>query len=184
MSKIGNKPINLEGVEAKIDQYSLEVKGEKGSQILDIPLELEIEINKEKKKLTVKRKSDSSQAKALHGTYRALINNMVLGVKEGFRKELIYQGVGYKAEVQEQKLILNVGYSHPAEYNLPEGIKATVEDDRIIVEGINKQLVGQTAAEIRAIKPPDAYKGQGIRYANEKLLLKPGKAVAKGIEEK
>lgn len=183
MSKIGRKPIDLEGVEAQLKDRVLTVKGSKGSLSLDIPAEIEVKIDKEKNKIEVAKKGNSRQARALHGTIRSLINNMVLGVKEGFKKELIFEGVGYKAEVRGDKLILDVGYSHEVEFTIPEGIQVSVEKNKISLEGIDKQKVGQTAREIRGIRPPDAYKGQGIRYADEVLSLKPGKATAKGTEE-
>ncbi len=183
MSKIGKKPVNLEGVEVELKEGVLTVKGPKGTLSLDIPPEVEIVIDQKAKEMRVERKGNSRQAKALHGTIRALINNMVQGVKEGFRKELIFEGVGYKAEVRGNTLVLDVGYSHEVEYNIPEGIQISVDKNKIIVEGIDKQQVGQVAYEIRQVRPPDAYKGQGIRYADEVLMLKPGKATAKGTEE-
>ena len=180
MSKIGKKPVDLEGVEVELKDRVLTVKGPKGSLDLDIPAVIDVEIRD--KELVVKRKGNSREAKALHGTIRALINNMVQGVKEGFKKELIFEGVGYKAEVRGDKLVLDVGYSHEVEYKVPEGIQISVDKSKIVVEGIDKQKVGQVAYEIRQIRPPDAYKGQGIRYADEVLRLKPGKATAKGAE--
>jgi large subunit ribosomal protein L6 len=184
MSKIGNKPVNFKDAEVKMDGSKLEIKGPRGSLVLEVPKILEIFVDNETKMIRVKRKNDSKRAKEIQGTIRALINNCVKGVTEGFKKELIYEGVGYRAEIKDQILVLNVGYSHPVEYSIPSDIKIDVSEGKIIVEGNDKQRVGQVAAEIRAIKKPDAYKGHGIRYADEKLRLKPGKAVGKEAGEK
>ena len=182
MSKIGKKPVSIKNVEVRLRDGALEVKGPKGVLTLDIPPEIEVKIDRKNQQIVVERKGNSKLAKSLHGTIRALINNMVIGVTEGYKKELIYQGVGYKASVQGNELVLDVGFSHEVRYPIPEGINISVNKDRIIVEGIDKQKVGQVAAEIRAVRPPDAYKGHGIRYADEELRLKPGKAAVKGAE--
>jgi len=181
MSKIGKRPIKLDKAEAEIKDQVLLIKGPKGSISLELPFGLTVEIKD--REILVKRKKTDHLTKSFHGTFRALIKNAIIGVNEGFRKELIFEGVGYRAEARGDKLILNVGYSHPVEYLVPKGINVSVKENKILIEGIDKQLVGQVSAEIRAIRPPDAYKGQGIRYADEKLVLKPGKAAAKGEEE-
>ncbi|MCD6195123.1 50S ribosomal protein L6 [bacterium] len=183
MSKIGRRPIDLTDLQVEFKDRVLAIKGPKGDLTLDVPAEIEVEIDTKENELRVIRKSNSRQAKALHGTIRALINNMVKGVKEGFKKELVFEGVGYKAEVKGDKLILDVGYSHDVEFPIPEGIQISVDKNKITVEGIDKQKVGQIAYKIRDIRSPDSYKGQGIRYADEVLSLKPGKATAKGTEE-
>lgn len=174
MSRIGRKPIQIpDGVEVKIENGVVFVKGPKGQ--LSYTLPKGISAVKEGGSLQVIRESD--KYKALHGLARSLISNMVIGVSQGFTKKLEIHGIGYRAQVSGDKLILTVGYSHPVEFKLPDGIKATVDEKQtgITIYGIDKQLVGQVAANIRAIRPPDPYKGKGIRYADEVLKLKPGK---------
>lgn len=140
-----------------------------------------MDVKIQENKVWIKRPNDEKIFKSLHGTTRQIIKNMVVGVTEGYKKALVLEGTGYKANVQGNKLTLNVGYSHPVEYTPPEGVKISVQGNRIIVEGIDKQKVGQVAAEIRRIREPDPYKGKGIRYEDERLKLKPGKAgVGKG----
>ncbi len=183
MSKIGKKPIQIpEGVEVIINDNILKVKGPKGELTLNIHSSIKIEIDKEKKKVLVKRVNEEKLSRAMHGTTRSLINNMIKGVKEGFYKELIVFGTGYKADLKGRELILDVGYAQPKKYILPEDIKAEVKKEganfKIKIEGIDKQKVGQVAAEIRKIREPDPYKGKGIRYLDEIIKLKPGKAGA------
>ncbi|RLA97620.1 MAG: 50S ribosomal protein L6, partial [Deltaproteobacteria bacterium] len=123
---------------------------------------------------------ENPKTRAFHGLMRTLINNMVVGVSQGFKKNLKVSGVGYRAQVSGNKLVLNVGYSHPIEFPLPEGISASVSKDGVIeVSGIDKQVVGDVAARIRKVRPPDAYKGKGIRYVDEHVVLKPGKSAVK-----
>ncbi len=139
-----------------------------------------MEIDREKKEIRVKRKDDSRRARAFHGLTRALIFNMVKGVKEGFTKRLEIVGVGYRAELQGNVLNLSLGYSHPVKYPLPEGVKATVErPTSILLESADKELLGQVAAEIRGFKKPEPYKGKGIMYAGERIRRKAGKAAGK-----
>lgn len=176
MSRIGKKPINIpDGVELKLENNQVFVKGPKGQ--LSYTLPEGISLTMENKVVTLTRKSDDKRQRALHGLARSLIANMITGVSNGFTRVLQIHGVGYRAQLSGDKLIINIGYSHPVEFKLPEGIKATVDDKQttITLYGIDKQLLGQVAANIRAIRPPDAYKGKGIRYADEVLKLKPGK---------
>ncbi|ODA44092.1 LSU ribosomal protein L6p (L9e) [Thermodesulfovibrio sp. N1] len=176
MSRIGRKPIQIpDGVEVKLDNNQIFVKGQKGQLTYTLPDG--IGVNIENKTLIVTRRSDDNKQRALHGLARSLIANMITGVSQGFTRVLQIYGVGYRAQVSGDKIILNVGYSHPVEFKLPEGIKATVDDKQttITLQGIDKQLLGQVSANIRAIRPPDAYKGKGIRFAEEVLKLKPGK---------
>lgn len=182
MSRVGRKPVPIpDGVEVKKEDGILKVKGPKGELTLQIKDPIDVEINNEKKEVRVTcRRPNDRKARALWGTTRQLINNMVIGVTQGYVIELDIVGLGYKAEMQGNKLVLKVGYSHDVIYEPPPDVKVGLRSPiRIFVEGIDKQKVGQVAAEIRAIKPPDAYKGAGIRYADEVLHLKPGKS-AKG----
>lgn len=176
MSRVGRKPIQIpDSVEVKIESNCVNVKGPKGQLSYILPNGIDIVL--QNKMLTVTRKNDDKNQKALHGLSRSLLANMITGVTQGFTKTLQIHGVGYKAQISGEKLILHLGFSHPVEFKLPEGIKAVVDDKQtaITLQGIDKQLVGQVAANIRAIRPPDAYKGKGIRYADEVLKPKPGK---------
>lgn len=176
MSRVGNMPITLpEGVEVKVSGRTLEVKGPKGRLVRDCHPDMEVLV--QDSRVVVRRPTDQESHRALHGLTRALIANMVRGVVEGYRVELEIQGVGYRAIKQGNTLSLQVGYSHPVEVAPPEGIQFEIpQPTRIIVSGIDKELVGQVAARIRAIRRPDPYKGKGIRYAAERVKLKPGKA--------
>lgn len=181
MSRIGRKPISLpKGVEVEIKpDNTVTVKGPKGT--LTRTFHSNVSIKKEGDQIIVERKSDDGFTRALHGTTRALIANMVKGVSEGFTEELEIVGIGYRGAVKGKTLELTLGYSHPVIYEIPEGIQITMEGTNIIkVSGIDKQKVGQTAAEIRALREPDAYKGKGIRYKGEVIKLKAGKTVGKG----
>jgi large subunit ribosomal protein L6 len=149
------------------------VKGPKGT--LERALAPEMEITLEGNEVTVKRPNDLKRNRALHGLTRTLINNMVVGVTDGFKKTLEVNGVGYRAQKQGKKLVLSLGYSHPVEMEDPEGLTTTVEDNKIIVEGIDKEKVGQYAAEIRAKRAPEPYKGKGIKYDYEVIRRKVGK---------
>ncbi|GAB6184018.1 50S ribosomal protein L6 [Thermodesulfovibrio hydrogeniphilus] len=176
MSRIGRKPIQIpNGVEVKIENKEITVKGPKGQLNYTLPDAIDVTIDNNT--LLVTRKSDIPKVRALHGLARSLIANMVTGVTQGFTKVMTIVGVGYRAQLSGNKLIINVGYSHPVEFPLPDGIKATVDEKQttITLSGIDKQLLGQVAANLRGIRPPDAYKGKGIRYADEELKLKPGK---------
>ena len=176
MSRIGNAPIEMpSGVEVSVKGSEVEVKGPKGAltQAIDPSLEVSVEDGT----VTIARSNDERQTRALHGLSRALINNMVTGVSEGFSKELSIVGVGYRAALKGKDLEIQVGYSHPVVIGAVDGITFEVpENTRIIVSGIDKQKVGQVAADIRAVRPPEPYKGKGIRYADEYVRRKAGKA--------
>jgi large subunit ribosomal protein L6 len=176
MSRIGNKPIELpDGVDIKIDGNHVKVKGSKGE--LERSFNDRIGIDLEDGVLTVTRPDDERESRALHGLSRALLNNMVVGVSDGFRKELEIQGVGYRATLMGSGIELLVGFSHPVEIEAPEGITFEVPDQtKIVISGIDKEQVGQVAANIRKVRPPEPYKGKGIRYAGEYVRRKAGKA--------
>ena len=180
MSRIGKIPVTIPaGVEVKIDEDNLvTVKGPKGELSEKIsPL---ITVNIDDGVLTVTRSNDQKESRSLHGLSRSLIGNMVTGVSEGFERKLEIVGVGYKADKQGKKLVLNLGYSHPIEMQDPEGITTeTPSATEILVKGINKAVVGNYAAIIRAWRPPEPYKGKGIRYSGEKIRRKEGKAGVK-----
>jgi len=179
MSRIGKKPIEIpKGVEVKLNGKHIEVKGPKGKLEFDIHPEINVRI--EDNKIILERPSDKKIHKALHGTMRQIINNMIEGVTKGFSKELEIVGTGYRARMEGNKLVINVGFSHPVEILPPPGIQFEVEGQNIIrVKGIDKQLVGDVAAQIRRIRPPEPYKGKGIRYRGEVIRRKAGKAGVK-----
>jgi len=175
MSRIGRKPVPLpKGVTAQIDGHKITVKGPKGeiSRSLHIDMALALEENA----VVVRRPSDETRHKALHGLTRTLVANMVEGVTKGYAKALEIQGVGYKAEPKPFGVQLVVGFSHPVPYHAPKGIKISVDNNVLVkIEGIDKELVGQVAAEIRNVRPPEPYKGKGIRYQGEQVRRKAGK---------
>ena len=175
MSRIGNKPITVpNGVDIKIENNHITVKGPKGT--LERTIEPEISVKLEDNVLTVSRDSDERRCKSLHGLTRTLINNMIMGVQQEFTRELQINGVGYRVQKQGNNLNLSLGYSHPVIYEAPEGITFDVPNaNTIIVKGINKELVGQTAADIRTKRPPEVYRGKGIKYAEEVIRRKVGK---------
>jgi large subunit ribosomal protein L6 len=176
MSRIGKLPIAIpDGVEIKIDKNLVSVKGPKGQMTQEIRGELDVKI--ENKELIISRKNDEKETNAFHGLYRSLINSMVIGVSKGFKKTLQINGVGYKAEKKGNVLNLALGYSHPIDYDMPEGINFKVENNgrEIILESINKQLIGQIAANIRNLRKPEPYKGKGIKYSDETINRKEGK---------
>ena len=175
MSRIGKRPVPLpQGVTASIDGRTVTVKGPKGELSRTVHPELSIAL--EEQTVAVKRPSDEPRHKALHGLTRTLVANMVEGVTKGFSKSLEIQGVGYKAEVKPFGVQLVVGYSHPVPYHAPKGIKISVDNNtQVRVEGIDKELVGQVAAELRSVRPPEPYKGKGIRYVGEQVRRKAGK---------
>ena len=185
MSRIGKQPIKVsQGTEIKIEGDTIKVKGSKGELSFDLPSEIKAEMKEDnilispKNKETAQKESagkKTNEASALWGLTRALIFNMVKGVTEGFEKKLEIQGVGYKAAMQGNKLVMQLGFSHPVELETPEGVELKVEKNIIIVSGIDKQKVGQTAAKIRDFKKPEPYKGKGIRYEGEKVRRKAGK---------
>ena len=176
MSRTGKKPVIVPpGVEVQIDGNSVTVKGPKGLLSQELPREMIIE--REDDKITVKRPTDSPQHRALHGLTRTLIDNMVVGVTEGYSRNLELVGVGYKAALQGNKLVLNIGFSHPVEFEPGENMEIEVPSPtKITVKGIDKQAVGNLAAVIRRTYPPEPYKGKGIRYENEIVRQKVGKA--------
>lgn len=176
MSRIGRKPIVIPaGVEIKINGYNVDVKGPKGELNYNYNPLLQVEIEGEH--ILVKRQSDDKEHRSLHGLTRTLINNMVVGVTDGFTKELEIQGVGYRAQKQGTDLVMNLGYSHQVIMSENEDISIDVPSNtRIIISGIDKQKVGQFAAEVRSKRPPEPYKGKGIRYVGEFVIRKEGKA--------
>ena len=182
MSRIGRKPIKVpSGVKIGLNNGVVEVEGGKGKLSWDIPSGINTKLEEEN--ILVERDNDEKKVKALHGLARSIIANMVTGVSDGFSRTLEIVGVGYRAEAMGSSQIkFNLGYSNPVEFTIPEGISAEFEErgTRLILKGIDKQVLGQTAARIRELRPPDSYKGKGIRYSTEKLKLKPGKAGAKG----
>ncbi len=177
MSRIGRIPVVVPPqVKVAVKDRRLSVEGPKGKLAFDLPPRTGASL--EGGAINVVRENDEPRSKALHGLSRALIQNMVKGVSEGFSKKLEIHGVGFKAAVAEKKLTMNLGYSHQIVYPIPEQIKITVEDNtKITVEGPDRQLVGQVAAEIRGFYPPEPYKGKGVRYADEKVVRKEGKTV-------
>lgn len=176
MSRIGNKPINVpEGVEVKIDGQHITVKGPKG--MLEKDLHKNMQIDMKDNVITVTRPDDEPVNRSLHGLTRTLISNMIEGVVNEYKRELEINGVGYRAQKKGNKLVLNLGYSHPVEMDPPEGITFDLTDaNHITVRGIDKEVVGQTAAVIRTKRPPEVYRGKGIKYAEEHIRRKEGKA--------
>lgn len=179
MSRIGRLPVEIPaGVDVKLNGNEVTVKGPKGT--LTQVFHPDMVIEKEGNEIHIKRKSDLKKDKALHGLTRSLLKNMVIGVTEGFSKALEINGVGYRAQKQGNKLILTLGYSHPVEMVEPAGITIDVPaQNQIIVRGIDKQAVGEVAAKIREKRPPEPYKGKGVKYVNEVILRKEGKTGAK-----
>ena len=175
MSRIGDKVITVPaGVEVSIVDNFATVKGPKGE--LKQQFDKDMTFNIEGNEITVVRPSDSKRHRTVHGTTRAILANMIEGVSAGFKKELELIGVGYRAQMQGKKLVLSVGYSHPVEFEEIEGIKLGVEGNtKVSIEGINKEVVGQYAAKVRAVRPPEPYKGKGIRYVGEYVRRKEGK---------
>ncbi|MBI2877674.1 MAG: 50S ribosomal protein L6 [Candidatus Tectomicrobia bacterium] len=175
MSRIGKAPIALpSGVKVEMADQTVQVTGPKG--VLSLQVNPQVSVRIDDGKLWVERSSEAHRVKALHGLTRSLLNNLVQGVTEGFQRQLEINGVGYRASLQGRTLVLNLGYSHPIHFEPPEGIEIQLPQRNIIaVSGIDKQVVGQVAAKIRNFRPPDPYKGKGIKYATEKLRLKEGK---------
>ena len=179
MSRVGKMPVELpSGVEAKIDGQYIEIKGPKG--VLSRTLNDLVEMSQEDGTIQFKPVDDSLKAKGMWGLTRSLVNNMVLGVSQGFSKVLEINGVGYRAEISGKTLKLALGFSHPVTLDLPEGISAKVDKNTVItLSGIDNELLGQTAATVRAFRPPEPYKGKGIKYADETIRRKVGKAGVK-----
>jgi large subunit ribosomal protein L6 len=177
MSRIGKMPVVIPPkVKVEVKGQKVSVEGPKGK--LDFELPRRTGVKMDGGSLLVSRDGDDAEAKALHGLSRAILNNMVKGVSEGFMKKLEIQGVGFKAAVQGKSVNMSLGYSHPIVYDIPDQIKVTVEENtKITIEGPSKQVVGQVAAELRSYYPPEPYKGKGVRYSDEKVIRKEGKTV-------
>ena len=177
MSRIGKQPIAIPPkVKVEVKGQQVMVEGPKGKLNWELPRRASLKVDNGK--VLVSRQGDDAQAKALHGLSRALVNNMVRGVSEGFVKKLEIQGVGFKAAVQGKAVNLSLGYSHPVLYPIPDQIKVTVEENtKLTIEGPDRQVVGQVAAEIRSFYPPEPYKGKGVRYTDERVVRKEGKTV-------
>ncbi len=178
MSRMGRKPVDLDArVKVQIDGNTVTMTGPKGTLSMAIPEAISVAI--EEGKLVVRRAGDEGPVRARHGMVRSMLHNMVVGVTEGYRRELEFQGVGFRGQMKgARSLSLSVGFSSPIEYEVPEGVKVTMPDPtHIVVEGPDKQQVGEVAAELRAFRPPDAYQGKGIRYVGEHVTLKEGKTV-------
>lgn len=175
MSRVAKNPVKLpSGVELKIDGRKVSVKGSKGN--LEHEVHEQVDVSFEDGVFTVKPRQESQESWALAGTTRAVVNNMVTGVSEGFERKLVLNGVGYRAQAQGKTLNLTLGFSHPVAYQLPDGITIeTPTQTEIVVKGIDKQLVGQVAANVRAFRPPEPYKGKGVRYADEQVRRKEAK---------
>ncbi|HIK74065.1 MAG: 50S ribosomal protein L6 [Alcanivorax sp.] len=175
MSRVAKNPVKLpSGVELKIDGRKVSVKGSKGN--LEHEVHEQVDVSFEDGIFTVKPREESQDSWALAGTTRAVVNNMVTGVSEGFERKLVLNGVGYRAQAQGKTLNLTLGFSHPVAYQLPDGITIeTPTQTEIVVKGIDKQLVGQVAANVRAFRPPEPYKGKGVRYADEQVRRKEAK---------
>ena len=175
MSRVGKQPITIpSGVTITVDDDKVTVNGSKGSlEQFTMP---GIKIRQQDNSLVVERENDERQNRARHGLMRSLINNMVVGVSQGFEKKLEINGVGYRVQQQGADLKLNLGFSHDVNFKIPAGVTASVEQNVITISGIDKQQVGQVAAEIRALKKPEPYKGKGIKYADERIIRKSGKS--------
>ncbi len=175
MSRIANTPVRIPaGVEVQLAPGRIAVKGTKGA--LSLAVSEQVEVKQRSATLSFAPRSGARSARALAGTTRALVSNMVIGVSEGFERKLELQGVGYRAQAQGRRLNLQLGFSHPIDYPLPDGIEVqTASQTEIVVRGVDKQLVGQVSAEIRGFRPPEPYKGKGVRYAGERVRRKEGK---------
>ncbi|ACV69334.1 50S ribosomal protein L6 [Desulfohalobium retbaense] len=178
MSRIGKLPVQIpQGVEVTLNKDSVDLKGPKGE--LQVPAHTKIRFAQEGDAILVNRVDDSRPAKEQHGLRRTLLQNAVDGVTKGFEKGLELVGVGYRVAVKGQTVELNVGYSNPVEFSLPDGISARVEGNKIFIAGIDKQLVGEIAAQIRRVRPPEPYKGKGIKFIDEQIRRKAGKSAKK-----
>ncbi len=175
MSRVGNSPVIVpSGVEVKLEGQRVSVKGSKG--VLELAVNAVVEVKQADGQLSFSARDSQKSSDALTGTTRSLVNNMIVGVTNGFEKKLELQGVGYRAQAQGKKLSLQLGFSHRIEYQLPDGIDVTTPSQtEILVSGTDKQLVGQVAAEIRSFRPPEPYKGKGVRYADERVRRKEAK---------
>ena len=179
MSRIGKKPVLIpDKVEVTLDGQEIKVKGPKGELFWEVPRE--ISVKQEDGQLIFAPNKKDKKTNALWGLSQSKVDNLVQGVTEGFQKSLEIEGVGYRATLQGNKLVLNIGFSHPVEFEAPEGIELQVEKNTVTISGIDKELVGQVAADIRAIRKPEPYKGKGIRYSDEIVRRKAGKKAASG----
>ena len=183
MSRIGRKPIQLpQGVQVSITKDIVSAKGPKGTLTMARHKDIEIKQAKDedgKDIVVFERASDEGPVRAAHGLMRALVSNMLTGVTSGFTRTLEINGVGYKAEVKGQNLVLSLGFSHPVEYKLPEGVSAKVDKNQLILSGIDRQVLGAAASEIRSFRPPEPYKGKGVKYLEETIVRKAGKTAGK-----
>ena len=183
MSRIGRKPLEIpKGVTVSITGDTVSTKGPKGTLTLKRHKDIEVKQAKDEDKKDVivfERKGNLGSQRAAHGLMRALVNNMLTGVTQGFTRQLEINGVGYKAEVKGPKLVLSLGFSHPIEYDLPEGISAKVEKNQLTLSGIDRQALGAATAKIRSFRPPEPYKGKGIKYISETIQRKAGKTAGK-----
>ncbi len=178
MSRIGNNPVPIpKGVDIKIDGDKLSVKGPKGR--LELQLNPKVEVRLVEDKAVVSISEDTKESRSLHGLFRVLVSNMVTGVTNGFERVLEIVGVGYRAELKGRTAVFYLGYSQPVNFDLPEGIDARIEKTKIILSGIDKELLGKTAAKIRSFRRPEPYKGKGVKYADEIIRRKAGKTGAK-----
>lgn len=175
MSRIGNKPVEVpEGVTLDVNGQDVKAKGSKGE--LSVRIHDDVSVKMEDGKVVFAPRTQSLQAKKLFPTMRTLVNNIVVGVTEGYEKKLEIQGVGFRANMQGNTIVMQLGFSHEVRYDIPQGVQVAVEEQtKITVSGIDKQLVGQVAAKIRGFKPPEPYKGKGVRYAGEYVMRKEGK---------
>jgi large subunit ribosomal protein L6 len=181
MSRIGNKPVPiLDGVKVSVSDRTVKVEGPKGKLAWEPRREIQVKVDDSKKEIVVTRADDERMSKALHGLSRSIINNMIIGVKQGYEKRLEIVGVGYLASLKGKTLSLRVGLANELVKQIPEGLTVTCPDQtHVVIQGCDKQLVGQFAAEIRSLRKPEPYKGKGVRYQGEHIKLKPGKAAAK-----
>ena len=178
MSRIGKKPIAIpKGVEVKLEGDQLSIKGPKGQLSINVHPYVKLDIGGDS--IDVSVNDETREARSIHGLFRVLIDNMVTGVTKGFERVLEIVGVGYRAELKGRTAVFNLGYSHPINFELPEGIDAKIEKTKITLSGIDRGLLGKTAAKIRSLRKPEPYKGKGIKYAEEKIRRKAGKAGAK-----
>lgn len=177
MSRVGKAPIDIpDGVDVNIQKSLITVKGPKGQLQWSYPDGISVTVKD--KTIVVEKQHETKKLRALHGTSRNIIANMVTGTSAGYKREITIIGVGYRAQVQGQKITFTLGYSHPITFNLPEGVTAQIDkkQTQLTIEGIDKQLIGQVAANIRSLRPPNVYKGKGVRYADEFVRMKVGKA--------
>jgi large subunit ribosomal protein L6 len=181
MSRIGRKPVAIiDGVKVAVDGRKVNIEGPKGKLSWEHQPEVSVKVDSGTKEVIIERKNDERQARALHGLTRAIINNMIFGVKNGYEKRLEIVGVGYQATLKGKTIALRVGYANELQRQIPDGLSVTCPDStHVVIQGPDKQKVGQFAAELRQLRKPEPYKGKGIRYQGEPIKLKPGKAASK-----